>query len=67
MAFKELQVGKKLGEKELYLKVIVFQSNQNYPGAYSLLLFFHILNPVYLLKHVKYILCLIIDGLFWWV
>ena len=40
MAFKELQVGKKLGEKELYLKVIVFQSNQNYPGAYSLLLFF---------------------------
>ena len=29
-----------MGEKELYLKVIVFQSNQNYPGAYSLLLFF---------------------------
>ena len=24
----------------MYLKVIVFQSNQNYPGAYSLLLFF---------------------------
>jgi len=34
VSFKELQEGEKLGEKELYLRVTVFQSNQNYPGAY---------------------------------
>ena len=49
MTFKELQEGDNLGEKELYLRVTVFQPNQNYPGAYcSFVVVFQLLRHFWL-------------------